>query len=104
MQKGKNYHFETLQIHVGQEEGDRATGARAVPIYATTSFVFDNCQDAADRFNLTKEGNIYTRIGNPTTAIFEERLAALEGGGRGLSPRFGTSRHNLSTSKPCPKW
>lgn len=96
MQKGKNYHFETLQIHVGQEEGDRATGARAVPIYATTSFVFDNCQDAADRFNLTKEGNIYTRIGNPTTAIFEERLAALEGGVGALALASGQAATTLA--------
>ncbi len=96
MKKGKKYQFETLQIHVGQEESDRATGSRAVPIYATTSFVFDDCQDASDRFNLSKEGNIYTRIGNPTTAIFEERIAALEGGVGALALASGQAATTLA--------
>lgn len=96
MKKGKNYHFETLQVHVGQEESEGATGARAVPIYATTSFVFDNCQDASDRFNLAKEGNIYTRIGNPTTAVFEERVAALEGGVGALALASGQAATTLA--------
>ncbi len=96
MKKGKKYQFETLQIHVGQEESDQATGSRAVPIYATTSFVFDDCQDASDRFDLTKEGNIYTRIGNPTTAIFEERIAALEGGVGALALASGQAATTLA--------
>ncbi|MFH1513373.1 MAG: O-acetylhomoserine aminocarboxypropyltransferase/cysteine synthase family protein [Bacillota bacterium] len=72
--------FETLQLHVGQEKPDPATGARAVPIYQTTSFVFPNSESAAARFALTEVGNIYTRIMNPTTDVFEKRIAALEGG------------------------
>ncbi len=96
MKKGKKYQFETLQIHVGQEESDQATGSRAVPIYATTSFVFDDCQDASDRFDLSKEGNIYTRIGNPTTAIFEERIAALEGGVGALALASGQAATTLA--------
>lgn len=96
MKKGKKYHFETLQIHVGQEESDRSTGSRAVPIYATTSFVFDDCQDATDRFNLSKEGNIYTRIGNPTTAVFEERIASLEGGVGALALASGQAATTLA--------
>ena len=72
--------FETLQLHVGQERPDPATGARAVPIYQTTSYVFPSSESAAARFALTEEGNIYTRIMNPTTDVFEKRIAALEGG------------------------
>jgi O-acetylhomoserine (thiol)-lyase len=72
--------FETLQIHAGQERPDPATGARAVPIYQTTSFVFPDCEQAAGRFGLTEPGHIYARITNPTTEVLENRIAALEGG------------------------
>ena len=74
----KKYRFETLQLHVGQENPDPATGARAVPIYQTTSYVFDNCDHAAARFNLSDAGNIYGRLTNPTQEIFEKRICALE--------------------------
>jgi O-acetylhomoserine (thiol)-lyase len=73
-------HFETLQVHAGQENPDPATDSRAVPIYATTSYVFPTSESAAARFGLTEAGNIYSRLTNPTTGIFEERIAALEGG------------------------
>ena len=73
------YHFETLQLHVGQEEPDPATDARAVPIYMTTSYVFKNCDHARARFNLSDAGNIYGRLTNSTEDVFEKRMAALEG-------------------------
>ena len=76
----KNLHFETLQIHVGQEQADPATDARAVPIYQTTSYVFHNSAHAAARFGLQDPGNIYGRLTNSTQGVFEERVAALEGG------------------------
>jgi len=76
----KNYKFETLQVHAGQEKPDPATDSRAVPIYQTTSYVFPNSKSAADRFALTEAGNIYTRIMNPTWDVFEQRMAALENG------------------------
>ena len=75
-----NYKFETLQLHVGQEKADPVTDARAVPIYATTSYVFHNSQHAADRFGLRDAGNIYGRLTNSTQDVFEQRIAALEGG------------------------
>ena len=78
-------HFETLQLHVGQEEADPATGARAVPIYQTTSYVFNNSAHAAARFGLTDAGNIYGRLTNPTEDVLEKRIAALEGGVAGLA-------------------
>ena len=74
-----NYKFETIQVHAGQESPDPATDARAVPIYATTSYVFKDSATAAGRFGLTVPGNIYTRLMNPTSSVFEERIAALEG-------------------------
>ena len=74
------YKFETLQVHAGQELPDPATDARAVPIYATTSYVFKDSAQAAGRFALTEGGNIYTRLMNPTSDVFEQRIAALEGG------------------------
>lgn len=74
------YHFETLQVHAGQEQPDPATDARAAPIYATTSYVFRDSAQAAGRFALTEGGNIYTRLMNPTSDVFERRIAALEGG------------------------
>ena len=87
----KKLHFETLQLHVGQEKPDPATGARAVPIYASTSFVFDNCDHAADRFALRDAGNIYARLTNPTQDIFEQRIAALEGGSAALAVASGAA-------------
>ena len=87
----KKYHFETLQVHVGQEQADPATDARAVPIYATTSYVFPNSASAAARFALTEPGNIYTRLMNPTSDVFEKRMAALEGGAAALAVASGSA-------------
>ncbi len=87
----KNYHFETLQLHVGQEQADPATDARAVPIYQTTSYVFRNSQHAADRFGLRDAGNIYGRLTNSTQGVFEDRVAALEGGVAGLAVASGAA-------------
>ncbi|HOG69331.1 MAG TPA: O-acetylhomoserine aminocarboxypropyltransferase/cysteine synthase, partial [Fibrobacteraceae bacterium] len=89
--KDKKYKFETLQLHVGQETPDVATGARAVPIYATTSYVFKDSKQAAARFNLTESGNIYTRLMNPTSDVFEQRIAALEGGAAALATASGSA-------------
>lgn len=87
----KNYHFETLQLHVGQEHPDPATDARAVPIYQTTSYVFHNSQHAADRFGLRDAGNIYGRLTNSTQDVFERRVTALEGGVAGLAVASGAA-------------
>ena len=76
----KNKRFETLQLHAGQEQADPATGARAVPIYATSAYVFENCEQAADRFALKESGNIYSRLTNSTQEVLEKRMAVLEGG------------------------
>ncbi len=86
-----NYKFETLQIHVGQESPDTATDARAVPIYATAAYVFKDSAQAAGRFGLTESGNIYTRLMNPTSDVFEKRIAALEGGAAALATASGAS-------------
>ena len=86
-----NYKFETLQLHVGQEQPDPASDARAVPIYATTSYVFHNSQHAADRFGLADAGNIYGRLTNSTQGVFEERIAALEGGVAALAVASGAA-------------
>lgn len=86
-----NYKFETLQLHVGQESPDPATDARAVPIYATTSYVFKDSAQAAGRFGLTEGGNIYTRLMNPTSDVFEKRIAALENGAAALSTASGSA-------------
>ena len=86
-----NYKFETLQLHVGQEQPDPATDARAVPIYATTSYVFHNAQHAADRFGLRDAGNIYGRLTNSTQDVFEKRIAALEGGMAALAVASGAA-------------
>lgn len=86
-----NYRFETLQVHAGQEHPDPATDARAVPIYATTSYVFKDSAQAAGRFGLTEGGNIYTRLMNPTSSAFEERIAALEGGAAALATASGAA-------------
>ena len=83
--------FETLQLHVGQEQPDSATDARAVPIYATTSYVFKDSAQAAGRFALTEGGNIYTRLMNPTSDVFEQRIAALEGGVAALATASGSA-------------
>ena len=85
------YRFETLQVHVGQEQPDPATDSRAVPIYQTTSYVFKNSQHAADRFGLADAGNIYGRLTNSTQGVFEERIAALEGGSAALAVASGAA-------------
>lgn len=87
----RNYRFETLQLHVGQENPDPATDARAVPIYATTSYVFKDSAQAAGRFGLTEGGNIYTRLMNPTSDVFEQRIARLEGGVGALATASGSA-------------
>ena len=87
----RKLHFETLQVHVGQEQPDPVTDARAVPIYQTTSYVFHNSQHAADRFALKDAGNIYGRLTNPTQGVFEDRVAALEGGVAGLAVASGAA-------------
>ena len=87
----KNWRFETKQLHVGQEQADPVTDSRAVPIYASTSFVFHNSQHAADRFGLRDAGNIYGRLTNPTEDIFEQRIAALEGGVAALAVASGAA-------------
>ena len=85
-----NYSFETLQVHAGQVP-DPVTGARAVPIYQTTAFVFDSAAQAAGRFALTDAGNVYTRLTNPTTAVVDARVAALEGGTSGITVASGSA-------------
>ena len=87
----KNYRFETLQLHVGQEQPDPVTDARAVPIYQTSSYVFRNCEHAAARFDLSDSGNIYGRLTNPTEDVFEKRIAALEGGAAALAVASGAA-------------
>jgi len=86
-----DYRFETLQLHVGQETPDPTTDSRAVPIYATTSYVFKDSAQAAGRFGLTEGGNIYTRLMNPTSDVFEKRIAALEGGAAALATASGSA-------------
>lgn len=92
----KNWSFETRQLHIGQENPDPATGARAVPIYASTSFVFNDSQHAADRFGLRDAGNIYGRLTNPTQDIFEQRIASLEGGSAALGLASGAAAINYT--------
>ena len=89
--KEKAYKFETLQLHAGQEEPDSATDARAVPIYATTSYVFKDSEQAAQRFALREGGNIYSRLMNPTSDVFEQRMAALENGAAALATASGSA-------------
>lgn len=91
MSESRTLQFETLQLHVGQEEPDCATGARAVPIYQTTSYVFRDCQQASDRFSLAEAGNIYGRLTNTTQDVFEQRIAALEGGVAALAVASGAA-------------
>ncbi|HWH63784.1 MAG TPA: PLP-dependent transferase, partial [Ginsengibacter sp.] len=90
-----NLHFETLQLHAGQQ-ADSSTNARAVPIYQTTSYVFNNSEHAANLFGLKEFGNIYTRIMNPTTDVFEQRMAALEGGVAALATSSGQAAQFLA--------
>lgn len=92
----RELHFETLQLHAGQESADPATGARAVPIYETASYVFENSAQAANRFALREAGNIYSRLTNPTNAVLEERIAALEGGTAGLAVASGAAAITLA--------
>lgn len=89
--KERKLKFETLQLHVGQEEADPVTDARAVPIYQTSSYVFHNSQHAADRFALKDAGNIYGRLTNPTEDVFEKRIASLEGGVAALAVGSGAA-------------
>ena len=91
-----NWSFETRQLHIGQEQADPTTDARAVPIYATTSFVFHNSDHAADRFGLRDAGNIYGRLTNPTQGVFEERIASLEGGSAALAVASGAAAINYT--------
>ena len=94
----KTWSFETRQIHAGQEQADSATDARAVPIYATSSYVFHNAEHAADRFGLRDAGNIYSRLTNPTEDVFEQRVASLEGGVAALATASGAAAVNYVTS------
>lgn len=91
MKENQKYRFETMQIHAGQEQPDLATGARAVPIYATTSYVFEDSTQAAGRFSLEENGNIYSRLANPTSDVFEQRMAVLEGGVAALATASGSA-------------
>jgi O-acetylhomoserine (thiol)-lyase len=91
----ENLKFETLQVHAGQTV-DSTTHSRAVPIYQTTSYVFEDAKDGADLFGLKKFGNIYTRLMNPTTDVFEKRIAALEGGASALATSSGQSAQFLA--------
>ena len=91
IQNSANWSFETKQLHIGQEQADPATDARAVPIYATAAYVFHNAQHAADRFGLRDAGNIYGRLTNPTQGVFEERIAALENGSAALAVASGAA-------------
>lgn len=96
--ESKNWKFETRQLHIGQEQADPATDARAVPIYASTSYVFHDAQHAADRFALKDAGNIYGRLTNPTEDVFEKRIASLEGGSSALAVASGAAAINYTIS------
>lgn len=96
MSEKHKYHFETLQLHVGQEQPDPATDSRCVPIYQTSSYVFPSAKQAAGRFGLTEEGNIYSRLANPTSDVFEKRIAALEGGIAALATASGSAAINYA--------
>lgn len=96
IKNSKNWSFETRQLHIGQEQADPATDARAVPIYASSSYVFHNSQHAADRFDLKDAGNIYGRLTNPTQDIFEQRIASLEGGTAALATASGAAAVNYT--------
>jgi O-acetylhomoserine (thiol)-lyase len=92
----ENWRADTVAIHAGQESADPTTGARAVPIYQTTSYVFDSTERAANLFALKEFGNIYTRMMNPTTDVFEKRMAALEGGTGALAVASGQAAETLA--------
>ena len=96
IKNSKTWNFETRQIHIGQEQADPATDSRAVPIYATTAYVFNDAQHAADRFGLRDAGNIYGRLTNPTQSVFEERIASLEGGSAALAVASGAAAINYT--------
>jgi len=98
IRNSKSWSFETRQLHIGQEHADPATDARAVPIYATTSYVFHDSQHAADRFGLRDAGNIYGRLTNPTQGVFEERIASLEGGSAALAVASGAAAIDYTIS------
>ncbi len=98
LKNSNTWSFETRQLHVGQEQADPVTDARAVPIYATTSYVFHNSQHAADRFGLRDPGNIYSRLTNPTQGIFEARIASLEGGAAALAVASGAAAVHYTIS------
>lgn len=100
-EQSPKYHFETLQVHAGQTVDE--TGARAVPIYQTTSYVFKDAKQAADRFSLKEPGNIYTRLTNPTTEVVDKRVAALEHGTAGITLATGSAAITLlGNLKHCP--
>lgn len=101
MSQKKNLHLETLALHVGQEQADPTTDSRAVPIYQTTSYVFHNSQHAADRFGLRDAGNIYGRLTNSTQGVFEDRIAALEGGVAGLAVASGAAAVTYALQNVC---
>ena len=98
--KDRKFKFETLQLHIGQENPDPVTDARAVPIYLTSSYVFHNSEHAADRFGLRDAGNIYGRLTNPTQGIFEERIAALEGGVQLVQEQQHLHTHSRQSHMP----
>ncbi len=102
--ENRNLKFETLQLHVGQEHADPVTDARAVPIYQTSSYVFHNSEHAAARFGLTDAGNIYGRLTNPTEDVFEQRVAALEGGVAALAVAFRSSSNHLYDRELSTEW
>ncbi len=95
------YKFETLQLHAGQENPDPATGARAVPIYASAAYVFPSSESAAARFDLKEAGNIYSRLGDPTAAVLEQRMAALEGGAAAVVTASGTAATTAAIQNIC---
>ena len=99
----KPYRFETMQLHVGQEQADPATGARAVPIYQTTSYVFDSAAHATALFDLSEEGNIYGRMNNPTQDVLKKRIAALEGGCAALAVASGAAAIAYALQALCRK-
>ena len=101
MSEERKFGFDTLQLHAGQVV-DPTTGSRAVPIYQTTSYQFRDTKHAADLFSLAEPGNIYTRIMNPTTAVLEERLAALEGGIAALATASATARSTAGSTARAP--
>jgi hypothetical protein len=100
LNNNRTYGFETLSLHAGQETADSATNARAVPVYQTSSYVFDSPEHAANLFGLRQFGNIYTRIMNPTQDAFERRMAALEGGVGALATSSGQAAETLEMKSP----